>query len=104
MKVAPVHQLRLGPQFLEEPCLVGDAASDAGLLLPGTGSTGGHRRQSLAASTTSLGTSPLRMRASKPRNCSMLKRRSSASSAQRQARSLPRDVHSLMKLLTTSGG
>ena len=36
MRVAPVHELWLGRQFLEELFLVGDTASDAGLLLPGT--------------------------------------------------------------------
>jgi len=36
IRVAPVHELWLGPQFIEELFLVGDAASDAGLLLPGT--------------------------------------------------------------------
>jgi len=36
LRLAPVHELWLGRQFLEELFLVGDAASDAGLLPPGT--------------------------------------------------------------------
>ena len=62
------------------------------------------RARPATAFIISFGISPPRMHASKPRNCSMLKRRSSASSAQRQTRSSLRAVHALMKLRTTSGG